>query len=360
VNTRIAQISPAYQELYREISSKPFLELISKLSGISDLILDPAMFGGGTHENLDGQELDPHVDFNYDEAEQLHRRLNLIVYLNKGWKNEWGGGLEIHSNPRRPDENQVQAYGPVFNRAVMFETNEYSWHGFSKIALPEDQRHRSRKSISIYLYTKDRPKEETAPRHATFYVQRPLPKRFAEGYTLRAQDAVELQTLLVRRDTWIELYQKMELDANRLNAGLHTQLRAAAQMPRVPLTGYVRQEGAPIGYYPDSWAAPVLQLHLMALEPVVKLELKGFRPEGTGAGRVSMLVNGAEIGGEEVCAGTFSVSCALPARAEGSFDLEIRFAGPTAPKNSGDDRELAFILVELRASHPLVTAFRQR
>ena len=209
VNTRIAEIGPVYHDLYSEIASKPFLDFVSALSGIPELILDPAMFGGGTHENLDGQELDPHVDFNYDESERLHRRLNLIVYLNKGWQRAWGGGLEIHSNPRRPDENRIDTFDPIFNRAVMFETNEYSWHGFSKIMLPEGHKQESRKSISIYLYTKDRPAEEVAPRHATFYVQRPLPERFHPGHTLTAEDVDEMQRLLTRRDRWIEMYQQM-------------------------------------------------------------------------------------------------------------------------------------------------------
>src|SRR5579863_4674531 len=108
VNTKIATIGPAYEELYALLSSTPFLEYVSRLSGIDDLILDPAMYGGGTHENLHGQELDPHVDFNYDQSRQLHRRLNLIVYLNKGWRSEWGGAIEIHSNPRNPHENQIR------------------------------------------------------------------------------------------------------------------------------------------------------------------------------------------------------------------------------------------------------------
>ena len=156
VNTRIREISPAYRELYDIIGGKPFLELMSRISGIPDLILDPKMYGGGTHENRHGQELDPHVDFNYDEARQLHRRLNVIVYLNKGWRTEWGGAIEIHSNPRDPEKNQIRAFDPVFNRCVMFETNEVSWHGFPRINLPPDPRALSRKSISIYLYTKTR------------------------------------------------------------------------------------------------------------------------------------------------------------------------------------------------------------
>src|ERR1051325_9307912 len=68
VQTNIRTIGPAYQRLYESIAGPAFLDFVSRLSGIPDLILDPKMFGGGTHDNLHGQELDPHVDFNYDEG----------------------------------------------------------------------------------------------------------------------------------------------------------------------------------------------------------------------------------------------------------------------------------------------------
>jgi hypothetical protein len=225
VNTKLRDISPAYRELYETIGGRPFLELMSRISGIPDLILDPRLYGGGTHENLHGQELDPHVDFNFDEAQQLHRRLNVIVYLNKGWQPAWGGAIEIHSNPRDPAMNQVRAFDPIFNRCVMFETNEISWHGFPKITLPSDKRDLSRKSISIYLYTKTRPAEEIAPVHGTFYVQRPLPDRFREGMTLGAEDVAELKNLLWRRDIWVEHYQKLELQKNRELEGKSADIR---------------------------------------------------------------------------------------------------------------------------------------
>ena len=210
VNTKIREISPAYKRLYGIIGSQPFLDLISRLSGIPDLILDPKMYGGGTHENLHGQDLDVHVDFNYDESQDLHRRLNLIVYLNKDWKTEWGGAIEIHSNPRDPEHNEIKAYDPLFNRAVMFETNEISWHGFPRIELPADKRNLSRKSISIYLYTKTRPQQEVAPPHMTFYVQRPLPKHIQVGHTLTEADVHTIherlrihQPVLVEGDGWV-------------------------------------------------------------------------------------------------------------------------------------------------------------
>lgn len=336
VQTNIRTIGPAYQRLYESIAGPAFLDFVSRLSGIPDLILDPKMFGGGTHDNLHGQELDPHVDFNYDEARQLHRRLNLIVYLNKEWRSEWGGALEIHSNPRKPFENRISSYDPLFNRCVMFETNEYSWHGFPKIHLPEDKRHLSRKSISIYLYTRERPPEEVAPLHATFYVQRPLPARFAAGHVLTEDDVRELHALLIRRDQWIELYQKMELDKNRDLAELTAALeRTRAQTP-VPLTGYALLDGPVEGLYGDGWAASKVVLRVKPLQPITGFLLRGFRPESAPPARI----NGVSASGE------FEIR--MPA----ADQIEVvTHHDPNWSASTGDNRDLAFVLIELRALH---------
>jgi hypothetical protein len=213
----IRKISPFYAAVYDYIASQEFLDFVAEATGIPDLVHDEQMFGGGTHENLEGQELDPHVDFNFIEDRKLHRRLNLLLYLNKEWEVTWGGCLEIHSNPRKPKENQVQVISPMFNRAVIFETSEHSWHGFERIRLPEGKKHLSRKMLSIYLYTRERPAEEIAPPHATFYVQRPMPARLTPGYTLTREDVSQLEELLTRRDHWIEFYHRKELtDSKRI------------------------------------------------------------------------------------------------------------------------------------------------
>jgi hypothetical protein len=361
IQPRIAAISPSWNDLYNEISSPPFLDLISRMSGIPDLIVDPHMFGGGTHENLHDQELDPHVDFNYDITDKLHRRLNLIVYLNKGWKSEWGGALEIHSNPRRPDENQIRGYDPIFNRAILFETNEYSWHGFPRITLPEEERHRSRKSISIYLYTKDRPAEEIAPRHATFYVQRPLPDHYAENHTLTAEDVAELKRQFIRRDRWIELYQQRELEASREIREMHDRMASVASSARVPLTGYAKQQGPVTGFHSDLWAEPEVRLRVEPIESVSRLMLHGFRIEGSAAGSLIVRVDGVEVGRGVTGSGNFTVACEFPKRRTDPFDVELRFDGPLTPGGSNDDdRRLAWVFLELRAIHPVTTVFRLR
>ncbi|WP_013322050.1 2OG-Fe(II) oxygenase [Gloeothece verrucosa] len=212
VHENLGEISINYQILAEHLGSTAFLDCISQLTGIEKLINDETFYGGGTHENLNGQELDPHVDFNLDERRWYHRRLNVIIFLNKEWEESWGGCLELHSNPREPDENQITALLPLFNRCVIFETNEYSWHGFTKIQLPAEKQHLSRKSISIYLYTKERPEDELAPPHTTFYIHRPLPPHIQPGKVLTQEDYQEIKVLLKRRDDLIHFYQKKELE----------------------------------------------------------------------------------------------------------------------------------------------------
>lgn len=206
---RVTAISPFYRQFYSYINSRPFLDAMSALTGIPDLIADETLLGGGTHENLDGQGLDVHTDFNIDERRMLHRRVNLLVYLNKEWKESWGGSIEFHSNPWDPGTNTVSSFLPLFNHAVIFQTNEYSWHGFHQIKLPEDRKHISRKSFSIYLYTKDRPIAEAVAPHTTFYVPQPLSSRFDAGVTLSQRDAEEIRTAVANRDGLLRMYQKL-------------------------------------------------------------------------------------------------------------------------------------------------------
>ena len=196
---RIRGLGAPYAMLDRLVRSRAFLDLVGRITGIPDLLYDPYYFGGGTHENRAGQDLDAHVDFNRHPVERWHRRLNLIVYLNHEWDDAWGGSLELHSDPRSPDD-RITRVTPLFNRCVIFETTEWSWHGFGRIAPPPGREDASRKSIALYFYTRGRPAEELAGTHSTIYVDGALPERFRAGLTLAEADVGELRALLARRD----------------------------------------------------------------------------------------------------------------------------------------------------------------
>src|SRR4029079_2265767 len=116
---KIRRLGPTYAALDDLLQTREFLDLIGRITGIPDLLYDPWYFGGGTHENRNGQDLDAHVDFNRHPLERWHRRLNLIVYLNHDWDDAWGGSLQLHSDPRSPDD-RTTLVTPLYNRCVIF------------------------------------------------------------------------------------------------------------------------------------------------------------------------------------------------------------------------------------------------
>jgi hypothetical protein len=219
VVSNVATIGPGYREFDQLMRDRTFLEFMGRIAGIERLLYDPEYLGGGTHENLDGQDLDLHVDFNYHPTGHLHRRLNLIVFLNPEWFASWGGCLELHRDPWNVTEGDVTIV-PIANRAVLFETTESSWHGFTRITLPPEKQHLSRRSLAVYFYTRDRPAEQTAHSHGTVYVPRALPEHLEAGYMLQPADVENLQVLIARRDAQIRFLYERELEFSEALFGI--------------------------------------------------------------------------------------------------------------------------------------------
>ncbi len=350
-----SRISPFYAEVYHYLSSEDFLDTISGITGIADLVHDEMMYGGGTHENLEGQELDPHVDFNYLEDRDLHRRLNLLLYLNHDWEVDWGGCLELHSNPRRPAENQVKVVPLAFNRCVIFETSERSWHGFERIRLPEGQKHLSRKLLSVYLYTRDRPAAEIAPPHGTFYVPRPLPPHLVAGHTLTEADARQLQFICKVRNGWMEYYAKKELSDASRHQNLKKYAADLLQGINVPLTGYALQRGPVRGIWQDGWVGREFEAGMHLLEPMRSLLVCGILPDASGQDvDLTFTLEGTYRETRSFLAGPFEWEIPATVREGETVRLGIRSSRTFSPARQGtgdDERELAFHLMEIRLRH---------
>lgn len=201
VNEKVRDLGGPWVGLDDLVQSEAFRALISRITGVPDLLYDPHYFGGGTHENLHGQGLDAHVDFNFHPVTRQHRRLNLIIYLTEEWDDAWGGSIQLHKDPYlAPSEDDIAVVTPLFNRCVIFETNEHSWHGFPRIDLPEDKRHLSRKSFALYYYTVSRPGAELGPEHSTIYVEQHLPGDLAPGEPLSPERVQHIRNLVASRD----------------------------------------------------------------------------------------------------------------------------------------------------------------
>jgi hypothetical protein len=155
------------RQLGEVMNSPEFLKTMERITGIEKLLADPNFAGGGLHATGARGHLDVHIDFNMLPKEQVHRRLNILIYFNKGWKEEWGGEFELWD---KEVQNMEHCFSPVFNRCVIFNTNEVSWHGVNAVKCPEGQ---SRKSFAGYYYTKEAPAHFDGTVHSTIFHARP-------------------------------------------------------------------------------------------------------------------------------------------------------------------------------------------
>ena len=138
---------PAFSELRRMIAGEDFAKWISAVTGIENLRTTDDSLGSGVHQGKNGSYVDVHIDVNMNPEKQLWRRINLLIYLNRHWKPEYGGDLELWNKEMTVCELKVPC---DFNRAVIFYTDENSPHGYAKINVPEGE---TRKSFYSYFYT---------------------------------------------------------------------------------------------------------------------------------------------------------------------------------------------------------------
>lgn len=158
------------EKVFAELNSPEFLQWLQEVTEIEDELLgDAELFGGGLHQSTAGAFLNVHVDYNIHPTTKYHRRLNVIVFMNQDWKDEYEGHLELWDlTSEEGVKKQLGRYAPSFNRCVIFETNEVSFHGHPKpLKTPKDV---NRKSIATYYYTRTRPEHEIAADHNTIYV----------------------------------------------------------------------------------------------------------------------------------------------------------------------------------------------
>ena len=143
------------------LNSGVFLNFLQDITSVEEkLIADPNLEGGGLHEIKNGGILKVHTDFNRHPLLDLDRRINVLIYLNKSWKESFKGHLELWN---RDMTKCIKKILPSFNTMVIFSTTDFSNHGHPEhINCPENL---SRKSIALYYFSSGRPDNEIVNKH---------------------------------------------------------------------------------------------------------------------------------------------------------------------------------------------------
>lgn len=160
--------------LFSFLKSSIFTKFLADISGIKDIIPDPHFRGSGLHFTAPGGNLNVHADFNKYGQFKLDRRVNLFIYLNNDWPDEYGGHLELWS---RDMKSCYERIAPKLGRFVVFSSTDFSYHGHPEpITVPAG---RARRSMALYYYTNGRPQEDclggdcNGPAHSTLF-QKPV------------------------------------------------------------------------------------------------------------------------------------------------------------------------------------------
>ena len=166
-SSREASFGPATRLLMYHLNSMTFLEFLSSVTGIDNLIPDPGFEGGGLHQIVRGGKLGVHADFNKHRDFGLDRRLNLLLYLNKDWREEYDGQLQLWNRDMSRCEAKVL---PIFNRVMVFGTTDFTYHGHpDPLQCPDGM---TRKSLALYYFSNGRPAEEITGEHSTLFLPR--------------------------------------------------------------------------------------------------------------------------------------------------------------------------------------------
>lgn len=192
---------PKTYQIFTMMNTPEFVEKIKRITGIPDLVADYGMHGGGWHIHSRGGKLNMHKDYSIHPKLGMERRINIIIYMTPDWNEEWNGGLELWSHDEEknlPKECVTKVYNK-FNRAILFDTTQNSWHGLSKVLnLPKDI---FRKSYAIYYLQK--PEKNISNRHKALYYPR--------DYQINDESVKELIKKRASDDGFSEVYKVEDL-----------------------------------------------------------------------------------------------------------------------------------------------------
>ena len=144
---------PTTYSVFHYLCSPEFESIVEDITGKERVKTDVGLHGGGWHAHSRAGKLNIHVDYSIHPKLKLQRNYNLIIYMTPDWNPAWGGGLELwsHDEDRNTAKECIRTIENRFNRGVLFDTTQHSWHGLPQDLLcPEGI---ARQSLAIYYVT---------------------------------------------------------------------------------------------------------------------------------------------------------------------------------------------------------------
>jgi Rps23 Pro-64 3,4-dihydroxylase Tpa1-like proline 4-hydroxylase len=194
---------PSYHDLFAFMQTDEFVTTMKQITGISNLEKDPHLHGAGIHFHPKGGKLDMHLDYSIHPITKKERRVNLIIYMNQDWKESYHGDLQLWDKEFTEPKQRIY---PVFNRAVLFQTNDISYHGMPQMVdCPEGQ---GRKSIAIYYVSEPTNVGEVRLKaHFRPLPTQPINKSLQRLYDIRNTKTINTEILQ-------DVYSNWETDGN--------------------------------------------------------------------------------------------------------------------------------------------------
>jgi len=160
---KLDENDPLIADVTDAFHREPVLDAVKRVTRLAGLEADPELYAGGISMMSKGDFLNPHIDNSHDSIRARYRRLNLLYYISKDWRDAYGGNFELWN----ATVDKPKVITSKFNRLVVMETNKYSWHSVNPVVVDKN-----RCCISNYYFSKSCP-EERDYYHVTSFVGRP-------------------------------------------------------------------------------------------------------------------------------------------------------------------------------------------
>lgn len=163
VGVQVEKYDPIIADALYAFQQPNVVEIVGQITKIAGMIADPTLYAGGISVMGQDDFLNPHIDNSHDGDQKIYRVVNLLYYVSRDWKDDYGGHLELWDNSVR----EPVRVACRFNRLAIMETNRTSWHSVCRVTADA-----ARQCVSNYYFAPT-PADGVPYRHVTTFTGRP-------------------------------------------------------------------------------------------------------------------------------------------------------------------------------------------